>query len=126
MIPIAKTVLVVDDESLIRAVLHERLVRAGFLVHEAESGWDAASRLGIEDMGRGIDAVLLDYVLPGGGFAFIEWVRATHPRSRVILMTASATPDLVENARTRNVLTVIGKPFDADDVARLVSLELAR
>lgn len=125
MTPIAKTVLVVDDESLVRMVLQDRLVRAGFLVFEAGSGWDAASCLGTEEMRRGIDLILLDYMLPGGGFGFIEWLREGHPHSRVIMMTACSTPDLVDNARSRGVRTVIDKPFDADVVARIVENELA-
>lgn len=125
MISMARTVLVVDDESLIRWALHDHLARAGYSVLEAESGWAAAANLGVESRGRDVHLVLLDYVIPGGGFQFIEWVREAFPRTKIILMTSAVTADLVENARTRDVRVVIAKPFDAVEVVRLVTKELS-
>ena len=95
MTALARTVLVVDDESLIRWALHDHLVRAGYAVLEAESGWSAAANLGVEGRGRDVHLVLLDYVIPGGGFQFVEWLREAYPRTRIILMTSAVTHDLV-------------------------------
>jgi two-component system, NtrC family, response regulator AtoC len=120
-----QTVLVVDDESLIRWSLNDCLSRAGYDVLEAESGWSAAAHLGAQGMKRDVDLVLLDYVLPGGGFQFIEWLREAYPQTHVIMMSSAVTADLVDNARARNVRTVIDKPFDAENVTRLVRSELA-
>lgn len=119
-----RTILVVDDESLIRWALHDRLGRAGYDVLEAESGWAAAAHLGVDGHGRDVDLVLLDYVVPGGGFQFVEYLRETFPRTHVIMMTSAVTADLVENARTREVRIVISKPFDANEVTRLVHGQL--
>ena len=120
-----QTILVVDDESLVRWSLHDRLLRAGYDVIEAESGWSAAAHLGVNGQKRHVDLVLLDYVVPGGGFQFVEWLRESFPRTHVILMTSSMTPDLVENARGRGIQNVISKPFDADEVACMVNGQLA-
>lgn len=125
MIALARTVLIVDDESLIRWALHDHLARAGYAVLEAESGWTAAANLGVESRGRDVHLILLDYVISGGGFQFIEWVRDAFPRTHIILMTSAVTADLVENAHSRDISTVIAKPFDAVEVVRLVTEALA-
>jgi two-component system alkaline phosphatase synthesis response regulator PhoP len=54
-------VLVVDDESLIRWSLHERLTEAGYAVLEAETGPDALDLVSREI----VSLVLLDLSLPG-------------------------------------------------------------
>ena len=53
------TILVVDDEALIRWSLSERLKSDGYHVLEAETGGTA-----LESLRDGVDLVLLDYRLP--------------------------------------------------------------
>lgn len=113
------TVLVVDDESLLRWALGELLRRIGHTVLEAKSAADAR-----EAMSRApapIDVVLLDHRLPDSNdLRLLEEVRRRLPRAAVVLMTAFGTPEMVEGAMNRGVYRVVDKPFDMHDVEALV------
>src|SRR5512135_403859 len=87
------TILVVDDERLIRWSLRDRLARAGYSVREAGDGAEAEERLG----DRNVDLVLLDLQIPDvAGMTLLHRIpHDPHPPA-VIMMTAHAT---VETAR---------------------------
>ena len=78
------TILVVDDEQLIRWSLTERLTAEGYRVVEAET---AAGALAKHD--EGVDLVLLDYRLPDGdGVSVLKRIKERDPDTLVILLTA--------------------------------------
>src|SRR4029453_10725079 len=84
---LAPTVLVVDDEQLIRWSLSDRLTSAGYRVVEAETAAAA-----VERHAEGVDLVLLDYKLPGGGgLSVLKQIKEADPDTLVILLTAYST-----------------------------------
>jgi two-component system KDP operon response regulator KdpE len=110
------TVLVVDDEALIRWSLAESLEAAGFTVLEAGSAREALAQLGA----NGLDVVLLDLKLPDSSdLGLLRRIRESAPGCRVILMTAHGTPEVMEEARRAGAFTALNKPFD---MARMVGL----
>lgn len=118
--PAAHTILVVDDESLIRWSLVARLTQAGFHVLDAEDASSAVDRFG-----PGVELVLLDVRLPDGdGRDLIGKFKAREPACRVVLMTAHDVRDLSDQARQLGAMTVLQKPFDVEDVLRLVQAAL--
>src|ERR1700730_16780350 len=74
------TVLVVDDEQLIRWALTDRLKQEGYRVLEAETAAGA-----IERQKEGVDLVLLDVRLPDAdGFSVLKQIKESDPETLVI------------------------------------------
>jgi DNA-binding NtrC family response regulator len=114
------SVLVVDDEALLRWSLAELLRRGGHSVIEAGSA-DSA-RTAIAHASGPIDVVLLDYRLPDSNdLQLLDEIRARLPQSAVVLMTAFGTPEVMQEALDRGAYCVLDKPFDVHGVERLVA-----
>ena len=114
------TVLVVDDEQLIRWSLVERLRDEGHEVVEAGTGAEA-----LERCTDGVDLVLLDFRLPDGdGLGLLRQMRRQHPDVVVIMMTAYTSVDTAVQAMKEGAYHYVGKPFNLDEVAVLVQKAL--
>ena len=112
-------VLVVDDEPLIRWSVSETLAARGYQVIEAGSGEAAISAL--MNAPGSTDVVLLDLVLPDShDLSLLAVIRRLAPGVPVIMMTAFATPELVEWARALGAFTVVSKPFELNELAPLI------
>jgi two-component system, NtrC family, response regulator AtoC len=79
------TILVVDDERLIRWSLEQQLQREGYAVHSVETGAEALQRMQTDPS----DLVLLDVRLPDAdGVELLGRLRAADPECLVVMMTA--------------------------------------
>jgi CheY-like chemotaxis protein len=109
-----KTVLVVDDEPAIRAVVRAILQDEGYCVREATHGRAMLEMLAEEHP----DLVLMDVMMPGGdGYEAYRELRAQEdlPPVPVIMMSAAVRPDGMDPT----ISAFVRKPFD---VAHLVAL----
>lgn len=107
----ALTVLVVDDEALLRWSIAELLRRRGHTVFEAANA--GIARQVLARAAGPIDVVLLDYRLPDSSdLRLVEEVRRRLPQSAVVLMTAFGTSDVLQGALERGAYCVLNKPFD--------------
>jgi DNA-binding NtrC family response regulator len=113
------TILVVDDEPLIRWAIREGLEGAGYAVLEAGTAREAlASLAGVTGP---IAVVLLDVRLPDSGdLGLLRRLRREVPECQVIVMTAHGTPELLAEARSAGAFDAIVKPFDLSRVVSLV------
>src|SRR5262245_23909578 len=114
------TILVVDDESLIRWTLSERLSQDGFTVVEAETAAAALARFGPD-----IDLVLLDYKLPdSNGLQVLRSMKASDPDVPVILLTAFSSIENAVEAMKQGAYHYANKPFNLDELAMVVQKAL--
>ena len=116
----APTILVVDDEKLIRWSLSERLTAEGYHVIEADT---VASAMAAAE--HGVDLVLLDYRLPDGdGMTVLKSVKERDPDTLVILLTAYTGVDVAVEAMKQGAFHYLNKPFNLDEIAVLVEKAL--
>jgi DNA-binding NtrC family response regulator len=114
------TVLVVDDESLIRWTLQERLSADGHAVVEAETGKGALERFGPDT-----DLVLLDYRLPDSdGLTVLKAMKAKDPDVPVILLTDLSSIETAVEAMKQGAYHYANKPFNLEELSVLVQKAL--
>ena len=112
------SVLVVDDEPLIRWSVSQSLADLGYSVDEAS---DAASALKIVSTSpEPFVAVVLDLRLPDmNDLSLLGTLRQLMPDAQLILMTAFGSADLMADARARGA-EVLLKPFEMGELSRLI------
>jgi two-component system, cell cycle sensor histidine kinase and response regulator CckA len=104
----SKTLLVVDDETLVREVETEILRLQGYTVLEAAN---AAEALRVAAATKTIDLLVTDFWMPDiDGLELARRFRAVHPKTPV-LMVSGSLPLLQDRVEDLDHLTLLPKPF---------------
>jgi signal transduction histidine kinase len=114
------TILVVDDEPLVRMVAVEVLEELGYSVLEAD---DAPSALKVLASRSDIDLLVTDVGLPNGmnGRQLADAVRADRPDLPVLFVTGYAENAVLNHGHLDRGMQVLTKPFAGDTLARRVA-----
>jgi len=119
-----QTILVVDDEVIIRTAISEYLRDCGYKVIEAASVDEAV--LVLQQAEITVHIVLSDVEMPGAsdGFALAQWVREHRPTLQVIL-AGSAARATKAAGELCNSGPMLAKPYDPqivlDQIKRLLA-----
>ena len=122
--PTRETVLVVDDEEMVRRLAARMLLGAGYHVLEAGGGDEAVRTL--QRASSRIDAVLTDVAMPGlAGRQLGETIFRCWPRVRVLFMSGFPARRMVDEGALDPTSPFIQKPFTREQLARKVKEVLA-
>jgi two-component system cell cycle sensor histidine kinase/response regulator CckA len=114
-----ETVLVVEDEPMLRSLTRELLAEAGYRVLDAENG-DAALRIAGAHPGP-IDLLVTDVVMPGmSGLELARQLCASRPHTRVVYCSGYTEDAVVRSGRVGPGSAFLPKPFAPADLERLV------
>jgi len=116
------TVLLAEDEPLVRAGLAKALRKAGFTVLEAQ---DIPSSLGVvRDYDEAIDILCTDGLMPGGETrSLIQAFRERWPTGHILVCSGYVKEELLRRAIHAGELQFLSKPFAPQAlVARLLAL----
>ncbi|HEX6037822.1 hybrid sensor histidine kinase/response regulator [Longimicrobium sp.] len=117
------TVLVVEDETMIRRVVCRFLDRAGFRVLQAGSGAEALALCQAGDVS--VDALVTDVVMPGdSGREVAARIRALHPGLRVIYMSGYAEDEALRSGAVEAGALFLQKPIEPEQLVAAVYVSL--
>ena len=103
-----KTVLIIDDDNILRNTLRKGLRSDGFNVLTAQSAED-----GNEILSRiSVDAIILDRMMTGmDGLTFLQKLRASGNKTPVIMLTAMTGPENTIDGLSGGANDYLAKPF---------------
>lgn len=116
------TILVVDDEPMVRDVVARYLTREGFTVLEAGDGRHARDIMSSTEL----DLVVLDVMLPEvGGLDLCRWIRESSPLPVILLTARTDEPDRIVGLEL-GADDYVTKPFSPRELVARVRASLRR
>ncbi len=112
-----QSVLIVDDEAIVRESIRDWLQDAGYEVATAESGEAALELIAKQDFG----VMVVDIRLPGmTGIKVLKEVKAVKPEIKSIVITAYPTAETTAEAASLGAIDYLVKPIAPDDLEGLI------
>jgi len=111
------SILIVDDEEMMRTLLNRILSREGYKIRSAEDGVVALEVLKAEKF----DIIISDMKMPRmDGFELLKIVKKEYPKIGVIIMTAYGDTYTVKDALLLGADEYITKPFKSYEISLVV------
>jgi CheY-like chemotaxis protein len=119
------TILVIEDDEIVRMLVRRTLLLEGYSVLEAADG-EMGLRL-VQTHGGGLDLVLTDIEMPNiDGITVAEVLAALRPLLGVICMSGSVGQSQFTERMGLRRQALLAKPFTPDDLALMTADTLAR
>lgn len=102
-----KTILIVDDSSIIRNYL-QKAISNKYSIISVGGGQEAIDSI----PNNKIDLILLDLMMPGiDGFGVLDYLKSNGNSTPVVIISGDTTKETIDKAFTYNVVDMIEKPF---------------
>jgi len=116
--PTGETVMVVDDEPMVRMLVTDVLHELGYAVLEAA---DAATGLAMLQTDKRIDLLITDVGLPGmNGRQLADAARVRRPALKVLFITGYAENAIIGNGQLAPGMQLLTKPFTMETLGRRI------
>jgi putative nucleotidyltransferase with HDIG domain len=114
------SILIVDDEAVVRQLLSRRMAEEGYRCEEASAGDEALIKI----RSNLVQLVILDIKMPGrSGIELLPEIKVAHPDIAVIMATAVTDTSTAIQCMKQGAYDYVTKPFNLDEVA--LSIERA-
>jgi signal transduction histidine kinase len=115
-----ESILVVEDNAIVRKALVESLELLNYHTREATNGQEALAML--EQHGDDVDLLLSDVVMPGmGGVALLHALRESGLTVKVVMITGHLLEKELDDLRAQGMIDWLYKPPELDDLAEVVA-----
>jgi len=112
-----ETMLVVEDEDIMREALFDYFSDEGHEVDTAIDGDKALEKLNLEDY----NVMIIDLKLPGrDGLSVLKEIRAKNPKAKVIIITAYPSIETAKEAIRSGAVEYLPKPFELDYLETII------
>jgi len=114
-----ETILIVEDEDVLRNLLTSTLQNLGYTIYEASDGAEAITVY--EQYKNEIDIVISDVGLPKlDGWAASQQIKKINPDAKIILASGYLDPELQARSRELGMKDFIQKPYDPAEIFRKI------
>lgn len=116
------TLLIVDDDNLVRDMLHE-LLSASHECHTADRAEQALAYLDVETY----DAVVTDVSMPGlSGRELLRYIQAKHSATPVIVISGTSNENDAQEIIDAGAFAYFAKPFQLAEIEAAVDRAISR
>ena len=121
----SETILVVEDDPLVRDYVSTQLAHLGYRAILAANGSEALAQV---ENDLAFDLLLTDVIMPGGmnGRQLAEAVLARRPATRVLFTSGYTENALLNHGRLEPGVLLLPKPYRRSDLARMIRVALHR
>jgi CheY-like chemotaxis protein len=118
-----ETILIVEDDPLVRAYVNTQLQSLGYKTLSAGNGVEA---LAIADSGAAFDLLFTDVIMPGrfNGRQLASEIALRYPSLKVLFTSGYTENAVVHHGRLDSGVLLLAKPYRKADLARMLRVAL--